>query len=195
MKLLQRTYPLVGILLLSGGILLGNSGKVLTTSQALSSIKKTYNKVFPPGENIFTRQKKGTHPWYKMLFDIQSYVVKNAPHHLDYLEAFAFCWNLSWQLINAKKFSQEYIFLGKEHASYSLLTKAQEDLDKLEATIPGLTQMINKLRNKHERSPQFADVNKVLLSLLERLKDVIGKLDDDSTKLHEEKFGGFREYS
>jgi len=86
MKLFQKAYPLLSVMLLSsGGIFWAldsmekrGLSQGFTKAKVLSSINQAYGKVFPWGKNLFDRKNLSRRPWRKMLYDVRSYVMKNA---------------------------------------------------------------------------------------------------------------------
>jgi len=194
MKLLQKIYSLVGILLLSGGIFLASEksskkSRVLTTLEALSSIERQYQRVFPPGKNLYAKKRMGMYPWNKMLHGIQNYVIANAPYYQDFLELFALCWNVSWNLTNLIRWGTDQLY-SREVPSPSLYTVSDNMVDQLEAKITDLTREINRLEHSEKNERQvFSGVSKVLLSLLRKLHFMVNKVDSDGDNMMVEKFG------
>jgi len=186
MKLFQKTCPLVGILLLCGGILLGaekrrSSQRVLTKKEVLKSIKKASKKVFPSDKNLLDEENKNTQKWYKMLNSVRSYVKKNAGENEDLLDAFALCWNASRKLINVLTNAYDTflaVFERPEDVSSRRIGTVSRGIIALIFESINLTKMQEKLENM-SYSEKKKDVKEVLISLIEHTRNAIDRLMKD----------------
>jgi len=103
MKVFQKKCPLVAImLLLSGGIFFVKSKEseiVIIPKRpeepegwnrlnAESEILNAHIRVFAEA-NLFSKKNKNTRIWFKMLSDLQRYVVKNAGNSKKLLDSFS----------------------------------------------------------------------------------------------------------
>jgi len=184
MKLLQKTYPLVGILLLCGGILLGaekrrSSQGVLTKKKVLKSIKKVSEKVFPSDENLLDKKNNKTQKWYKMLSKVRSYVNENADGNEDLIDAFTVCWNAGRELINVLKNTYNSLFAEGRIMSYDNVETAHQNIRELgfehEINLQGMKRKLKSISYSGKRE----DVRDVLISLATHIGSTISRLRNE----------------
>ena len=170
MKIFQKTYPLVGImLLLSGGIFLAENEKILLINSA-------YREVFSK-DNLFGKKNENLDGWYDMLDELQSYVDKNAGGNMKLLDAFAVCKIASYQLISTLIIVYDSIFAGRG-TSQAAIASARGSLDKLQRR----TDLVETSKILEDTSffwEKKKMVKKVLLHLIEKLESAIDKLGKD----------------
>jgi len=177
MKLFQKTCPLVGILLLSGGVLLAadlqKKEKALTKKKVLKSIEKAYVKVFPrdKGSRLLDEENKNTQKWYKMLSKVRSYVKNNAGENEDLLYAFTLFWNASRKLINVLENTYDSLFAeGTGEISRDNIRTASQNIAELKTESSNLNVIREKLLLSISYSGKKENVKEVLMFLVSRIR-------------------------
>jgi len=171
MKLLQKTYSLVGILLLCGGILLGaekrrSSQRVLTKKEVLESIVEASEKVFSHDGFLLAEENKKTLKWYEMLSKVRSYVNENAGGDDLLLDAFSLCWVVGRELINVLKNTYNSLFSEGGSMSYDNVKTASNDIEELWLEQEFSLQKMYERLNSEVYFGKRKDVRDVLMSLI-----------------------------
>ncbi len=194
MKLSQKIYPLVGIvLLLCGGIFLSVDSmsarrriEVVKAQQAeiiqMRSIKNAYKEVFGR-KNLFAGENKDTDRWTEMLDGLQSYAYKNADEKLLF-SALDLSKDVSKELINVLKSAYNSL-LNKRLSAYAVSVRrsARKKIQQLKKRKTALESMSDLLIGTRYSRVKDEMVKEVLLRLMQTLRVTINKLGKDFKKL------------
>lgn len=181
MKLFQKTYPLVGIMLLmSSGIFLARAEDFpVDKLEQLSLIEAAQTAVFGK-DNLFAEENKDIHIWFQMINDLQDYVDENADGNKKLIKAFETCRSVSSELIGTILIVYDSVFTGelsfkergawnKARSKIGRLIKRKKDLEKESKTLKN-TRFYFSAQKKN-------DAKEVLLRLIESLKVILDRLD------------------
>ena len=133
MKLFQKTYPLVGMMLICGGILLAVDSEKIKVMQ---SIAEAQAKVFMLKDNIFAKKIKDrdVNYWSEMLGKIANYVNVNAGRNDKLFSAYMLCRSFGFQLINTILMIADYDF-SKKILPLDITREIRYNLDELREKI------------------------------------------------------------
>jgi len=190
MKLFQKTYPLIGILLLSNGILLTVSkqgeykiprsgySKASTKEKILKSIERVSKKVFPSNQNLLGKENKDTSSWITLLNRVEAYVNSNAGRDKNLLEAYSLCRIAGVRLVSVLKNIYNSLYSGKRNVTYDSVETSYQNLQKLSALSGDLLRMQRRLE-KISYSGKKENVREVLANLNTHIRYIINHLNND----------------
>ena len=198
MKLLQKTYPLVGIILvLYGGIFTARDKDFLAKNQRdkeLQLINEAYRKVFAK-EDLFAEKNKQTHVWKNMIKRLERYIDNNADGNKKLRKAYDLCKSVSNQLINTLTVVYNSVFANEEIPSmeggddWKIWDEAMQNIGRLEDKKTNLANTSNVLKDTQfyfeSQKQKKNNVKKVLLRLMSILEVVINQLKGDFFKRYD----------
>lgn len=172
MKMIKRKHLLFGIMLvLSGG--------AISADEIQNSINTAYRDVFGGKTNLFDEKNEDTYLWTTMLFDLKNYVNKNAGGNRKLEEAFKECQATSQQLIYALQTIYDDLFAAEKLDQDKIILAHNGIKSLLWARDNILMKEKNKLKDTRYALPKKKGVKKVLLHLIDKLDDLIDRVNND----------------
>ncbi len=175
MEKVKNIYILLGTVLVSGSLAFADK-----KDKALQSITSTVTEVFGK-DNLFDKKNEDINSWDNLLNTMQSYVDESAGNNKKLLDAFAFCQDVSYQLLNTLKVAYNSIFAVTSPSPMDII-RIRGDIEQLSRKGIDLKEASERLESEYYLRQKKKGVQKVIVRLMLALELAIDKLARDFKK-------------